>query len=79
MNLTLSIGEETLARTRSLAHRRGRSLNRIVQECLEELVSKDAAQAVTELERLWEEKKGGSSGGSWNREDAYDRAAFSAE
>jgi hypothetical protein len=79
VDVTLSIDDEILSRTRSLAHRQGRSLNQIVQDCLEEVVSKDAAQAVTELERLWEERTGSSSGESWNREDAYDRAVFSAE
>lgn len=79
VDVTLSIKDETLSRARSLAHRRGRSLSQIVQDCLEEMVAKDAAQAVAELERLWEEKRGDSSGGSWKREDVYDRAVFSAE
>jgi Family of unknown function (DUF6364) len=73
MNVTLSIDDQTLTRARLLAQRRGTSLNQMIREYLESLTASDPAQAVAELDRLWNEEEGDSGGWTWNREEAYDR------
>lgn len=73
MNVTLSIDEQTLARARQLAQRRGMSLNEMIRDYLETLTASDPARAVEELERLWSEEEGDSDGWKWNREELYDR------
>jgi hypothetical protein len=73
MNVTLSIDDQTLVRARLLAQRRGTSLNQMIREYLESLTASDPAQAVAELDRLWNEEEGNSGGWTWNREEAYDR------
>jgi succinate dehydrogenase flavin-adding protein (antitoxin of CptAB toxin-antitoxin module) len=73
MRVTLSIDDQTLARARLLAQRRGTSLNLMIREYLESLIASDSAQAVAELDRLWNEEEGDSVGWTWNREEAYDR------
>jgi hypothetical protein len=73
MNVTLSIDDQILARARSLAQRRGTSVNQMIRDYLESLTASDPAQAVGELERLWQEEEGNSNGWSWNREEVYDR------
>ena len=73
MNVTLSIDDQTLSRARSLAQRRGTSLNQIIRDYLESLTASDPAQVVAELERLWREEEGDSGGWTWNREEVHDR------
>jgi hypothetical protein len=73
MKVTLSIDNQTLAQTRLLAQRRGTSLNQMIRKYLESLIASDSAQAVAELDRLWNEEVGDSGGWTWNREEAYDR------
>jgi hypothetical protein len=73
MKVTLSIDDQTLARARLLAQRRGTSLNQMLREYLESLIASDSAQVVAELDRLWNEVVGDSGGWKWNREEAYDR------
>jgi hypothetical protein len=72
MKVTLSIDDQTLVRARFLAQRRGTSLNQMLREYLESLIASDSAQAVAELDRLWNEVVGDSGGWTWNREEAYD-------
>ena len=73
MNVTLSIDDQTLARARQLAQRRGMSLNEMIRDYLETLTGSDPVQALEELERLWSEEEGDSGGWKWNREELYDR------
>jgi hypothetical protein len=73
MNVTLSIDDQTLSRARTLAQRRGTSLNQMIRDYLATLTASDPSQAVAELERLWREEPGDSGGRGWSREDAYDR------
>jgi uncharacterized protein DUF6364 len=70
MRITFSIDDQLLARARSLAKRRGTSLNQMIRDYLEIMVANDAAEAVAELQRLWSEEKGDSGGWKWNREEA---------
>jgi hypothetical protein len=60
MKVTLSIDDQTLARARILAQRRGTSLNQMIRDYLESLIESDSAQAVAELDRLWNEGVGDS-------------------
>lgn len=73
MNVTLSIDDQTLARARQLAQRRGVSLNEMIRDYLETLTASDPVEALAELERLWSEEEGDSGGWKWNREELYDR------
>lgn len=72
MDVTLSIDQRTLERAQRLAQERGTSLNQLIQEYLVELTTNDPAQAIAELERLWNEEEGDSGGWSWNREEVHD-------
>lgn len=73
MNVTLSIDDQILVRARSLAQRRGTSLNQMIRDYLETLTASDPSQAVSELERLWGKEEGDSGGWTWDREEAHDR------
>lgn len=73
MNVTLAIDEQTLARARQLAQRRGTSLNEMIRDYLEVLTAGDPGDASAELELLWNEEEGDSAGWKWNREELYDR------
>jgi hypothetical protein len=46
MNVTLSIDDQTLARARQLAQRRGMSLNEMIRDYLQALSASDPAEAV---------------------------------
>jgi hypothetical protein len=73
MKITLSIDEQVLTRARALAQRRGLSLSLMVQESLDALIAADRSQVVAELEQLWQEA-GDSGGGTWSRDELYDRS-----
>jgi Family of unknown function (DUF6364) len=73
MNVTLAIDDQILSRARQLAQRRGISLNEMIRDYLAEVTASAPAQALAELEILWEEEKGDSGGWKWNREELYDR------
>lgn len=73
MNVTLSIDDQTIDRARQLAQQRGTSLNQMIRDYLAALTASDPADAAAELERLWSEEEGDSSGWEWNREEVYDR------
>jgi hypothetical protein len=74
MNVTLSIDEETLARARELASRRGTSLNQMIRDYLVELASDLSSQEILkELDDLWAASSGDSGGRSWTREDLHER------
>jgi len=73
MNVTLSIDDQTLERARQLAQQQGTSLNQMIRDYLEGLTASDPAQAVAELENLWNEEEGDSGGWTWNREEVHDR------
>jgi hypothetical protein len=75
MNVTLSIDEETLARARELAVRRGTSLNQMVRDYLEEVASDLSSEEILqELEANWEKNSGDSGGRRWTREEIHERS-----
>ena len=74
MNVTLSIDDETLARARELAMRRGTSLNQMIRDYLEEVASDlSSDEILRELNNLWENGSGDSGGRRWTREELHER------
>ena len=75
MDLTLSIDEDVLVRAQAVATRKGTSVDRMIHEYLEELVTKTPAEeTIAKLEELWRSSVGDSAGQTWTREDLHDRA-----
>lgn len=73
MNVTRSIDDETLARARELANRRGTSLNQMIRDYLEEIASELSPEEVlAELNELWATSNGDSRQGSWTREELHE-------
>jgi hypothetical protein len=78
MNVTLSIDDETIARARDLAARRGTSLNQMIRDYLEEVASDISTDEILqELELLWESGSGNSEGRRWTREELHERTNVS--
>jgi hypothetical protein len=78
MNVTLSIDDETIARARDLAARRGTSLNQMIRDYLEEVASDISTDEILqELELLWESGSGNSEGRRWTREELHERTNLS--
>lgn len=74
MNVTLSIDDELVARARSLAEGRGKSLNQLIRELLEaETGAYDGDATVALLDELWADSPGHSGGDPVSRQDAYGR------
>ena len=74
MNVTLSIDEAVVERARRLAERRGTSMNQLIRDYLEEVTASESPEAaLRELEKMWAEGRGRSTGEVWKREDLYDR------
>ena len=72
--MTLAIDEETLARVREVARRRGTSLDQMVRAYLQELVSEGSPQEIAEeLEQLWSTSSGNSGRRPGTREELHER------
>lgn len=72
MNLTVSVDDELLERARSLARRRGVSLQELIREQLRLLAGEPSgADVARELLELMESHGGRSAGERWSRDDAY--------
>lgn len=75
-NITLSVADATLEKAREAARKRGKSLNALVREYLEELAgTRRRSRAVEHLHRLWAEKAGHSGGRKISRDEAYEGRA----
>jgi hypothetical protein len=73
MNVTLSIDDRIVAEARRIAASRGKSLNQLIREYLDELTGLDEVESVVaQLEVLWSESTGRSVG-PWTREDLHER------
>ncbi len=78
MNLTLSVDEHVVARARKASEARGKSLNQVLREYLEELAGlRNPRDVVEELKRSWKGEPGHSGGWKFNREELYDRTDLS--
>lgn len=72
-NLTLSVEDATLEKAREAARKRGKSLNALVREFLDELAgTRKRTRALEHLHRLWAEKAGRSGGRKIARDEAYE-------
>jgi hypothetical protein len=72
-NVTLSVEDTVLERAREAAEKRGKSLNALIREYLEELGGRNRrSTAAQTLQRLWAESSGRSGGRKIRREDAYE-------
>jgi len=76
MNVTISVDDELLERTRALARRRGVSLQELVREQLRLLAGeRTGAEVADELLDMMEALGGHSGGRKVRREEAYDGRA----
>ncbi len=72
MNITLSIDEALAERARAVAAGRGKSLNQLVRELLENETGRhDGEGRARALDQLWETSAGHSGGERFDREDTY--------
>jgi hypothetical protein len=75
MNLTLSIDDHVLERTRKVARTMGKTLNQLVREYLSELTADDDGERDNkELRELSKRGKGHSRGWRFNREELHERS-----
>ena len=76
MKVTLSIDDEILSRAREIATRRGTSLNQMIRDYLEEVVSDlSSDEILRELHEQWEKSSGDSRGQRWTREELHERTS----
>jgi hypothetical protein len=72
-NVTLSVDDGVLERAREAARKRGKSLNALIREYLEELSGqRQRSRVVEQLRCLWNESPGHSGGRRIRREEAYE-------
>ena len=72
MNITLSIDEDLADRARALAAGRGKSLNQLIRDLLEnETGAHDGAGRARLLDELWASSAGDSGGQRFTREETY--------
>ena len=75
MNVTLSIDDQLVARSRKKADALGKSLNQLIREYLERLTGDDdPAGDIAELERLCVKGPGRRRGWKFSREDLHGRS-----
>ncbi|MDO8359109.1 MAG: DUF6364 family protein [Devosia sp.] len=74
-NITLAVDEAVLAKVKVLAAQRQTSVNGLVRDYLESLITKErhVDEARAKLLRLAQERAGDMGTRSWKREDLYDR------
>ena len=74
MNITLSIEENTVKKARKTANSMGKSLNQLIRDYLEQLVSTDDIESeLMELDKLTKEAKGHSAGWKFDRDTIHER------
>lgn len=74
MTLTLSIDDQLVQRARQVAENRGRDLNQLIVEYLEDLAVEPFSSPEQDIEELRRLSGQGHSGGwKFNREEIYER------
>ena len=68
-NVTISLNDELLAASREYAQRHATSLNALIREVLEKIVTSSRENWAKELFDLMDESPGDSKGWKWNREE----------
>ncbi len=75
MDVTLSIDDDLLSKAKEAAARRGTSVDQMIHAYLEDLATEWSAEEILgELEELWRNSFGDSTGQTWTREDLHGRA-----
>jgi hypothetical protein len=75
VNLTLSVDDRLVQEARRVARARGKSLNQLVREFLEQLTARDDPERdIRELRRLSEQGQGRSHGWRFDRDELHTRA-----
>ena len=74
-NVTLKVDDEILKKARELAGRQNTSINAIVRQTLEDLVTKDRSRkaALEGLESLWKNTEAKIGKKNWTREELHER------
>jgi predicted transcriptional regulator len=74
-NVTLKVDDEILKKARELASRRNTSINAIVRQTLEDLVTKDRSRkaALEGLESLWQKPGARIGKKKWTRDELHER------
>lgn len=72
-NVTISIGEKLLKRSRQYAEKRGTSLNALIRDLLKNKIDQSSGVWMQELFEFADKKGGNSRGEKWKREDLYER------
>ncbi len=75
-NLTLTVDADVLRAARKVALDRNTSVNQLVREFLEQLVSEKAErrEAMRKIEELWRNSRAKVGTITWTRDDLYDRS-----
>jgi len=71
-NVTISIDDNLLKKSRKYAQSHGTSLNSLIRDFLKEKVENSSTNWLDECFNLMDRAKGNSEGKKWNREDLYD-------
>ncbi|MEZ4992453.1 MAG: DUF6364 family protein [Saprospiraceae bacterium] len=76
-NLTLSIPDELLEKSRAYAEQHGTSLNEFVRTLLRRYVMNETEQPIDNLLKKAEEFAVSTKSWKWDRDELYDRKIFS--
>jgi plasmid stability protein len=76
-NITLSIPEDLLEKSRAYAKERGTSLNALVRELLRRYVMTEPRHPIDQLLEDSEQIQISTASWRWNRDELYDRQVFS--
>lgn len=75
MHLTVSIEDQVVERAQNVARERGKSLEELLGELVEQLAAQDDAERdIQELRRLSRESRGRSRGWRFDRDEIHERA-----
>lgn len=72
-NVTISINDDLLKKSRKYATKRNTSLNALIRRLLRMTVESDSDQWLDECFSLMDQANANSGGKKWKRSDLYDR------
>ncbi|HET53746.1 MAG TPA: ribbon-helix-helix protein, CopG family [Ignavibacteria bacterium] len=73
-NITLSMDEKLIEKSRKYAEKQGKSLNALIRELLQKTVNTgNTTKNTNRLFDLMDKAAGNSKGKKWSREEIYDR------
>jgi N-methylhydantoinase A/oxoprolinase/acetone carboxylase beta subunit len=71
-NVTISLNEKLLKKSREYARKKNTSLNAMIRKLLEQTVESPSGQWIDECFSNMDKAKGNSKGKKWKREELYD-------